>query len=395
MVISSLGTGGAQRVASNMAIGLPKDCQVDFLLNDKEDIYYPYRGRIIDLGMKPQKNKLSVLYQGKVFFKRVSKLRYLKRTEKYDAVYSFLDSANIANILSGKRYCKTVISIHSKLSAMGFEWRYKYIVFPLIRMFYKYADYIVTVSKGVEQDLRENIGYKKDNVYTIYNGFDVEGIRSKAKQPLPEKYDTIFEGYKTLISVGRLNVAKGYWHLIRAMKEVVKKDPKIRLVILGEGEQEAYLKGLCRDLELENNIKFVEFQDNPFNFIRRADIFVMSSIFEGLPSSLIEALAVGKACVATDFQSGAREILAPEMELTDKSIDKIIEAKYGILTPVCDGVQYDAGHELTNEEKMLADAIVMALVDKELRERYSQKSNECVQKYSIENMITEWCALIE
>lgn len=169
LVVSGLNTGGAQRVAANMSMGLPEDCEIDILVNDSDEICYSYKGHILDLGMKPQKDKSKLSYQGRVFIRRLLAIRKLKHTGDYDAVFSFLDGANIANILTGKKKCKTIVSIHSRLSASSFDWRYKYIVFPLIRLLYKYADSVVTVSKGVEKDLREKIGNNGNSVITIYN----------------------------------------------------------------------------------------------------------------------------------------------------------------------------------------------------------------------------------
>ena len=167
LVVSSLSEGGAQRVASNLMVGLAREDHVDILLNDTEDITYPYKGRIFDLGFKAEADKGKLLYQLKVFCKRFYRLSSLKRKENYDAVISFLDSANIVNILTGKKNSKVVVTVHSKLSASGFDWRYKYIVFPLVRLLYDRADYVVAVSKGVEEDLRHKLGCSGKNLMTI------------------------------------------------------------------------------------------------------------------------------------------------------------------------------------------------------------------------------------
>ena len=301
LVVSSLSEGGAQRVASNLMVGLAREDHVDILLNDTEDITYPYKGRIFDLGFKAEADKGKLLYQLKVFCKRFYRLSSLKRKENYDAVISFLDSANIVNILTGKKNSKVVVTVHSKLSASGFDWRYKYIVFPLVRLLYDRADYVVAVSKGVEEDLRHKLGCSGKNLMTIYNGFEFDRIRLLAEEKISlQEQEFFMSEQKVIVAVGRLCKAKGFWHLIRAFNEIAYKHDA-KLLIIGDGEQKNYLKNLSRDLGLEKKIKFMGFVNNPFKYIRASDIFVMSSLYEGLPSSLIEALVLNKPCIATDF----------------------------------------------------------------------------------------------
>lgn len=81
------------------------------------------------------------------------------------------------------------------------------------------------------------------------------------------------------------------------MRVVANSIPNVKLLILGAGEQLDYLKNMCTELELDNNIEFLGFLKNPYSYMLRADMYVISSIFEGLPGVLIEALILGKPCV--------------------------------------------------------------------------------------------------
>ena len=394
IIVSSLSNGGAQRVASNLIMGLPEECEVDILLNDASDVSYPYKGNIIDLGMPHEDDKGKLSYQIRVFFRRLSKLCKLKKTGNYNAAISFLDSANVANIITGKRYTKVITTVHSKLSASGFDWKYKYIVFPLVRLFYGHADNVVAVSKGVEQDLREQIHYKGHNLVTRYNGFDFNEIKTMSKEQLTDDENKMFDNHTVLISVGRLTKAKGYWHLIRAMQLIIRDIPDVLLLILGAGEQEQYLKKLCEDLNLQDRVVFKGAVDNPFKYMARADLFVMSSIFEGLPSSLIEALVLGTPCVATDFKSGAREVLAPELPLEGELLGNIYQAEYGIISPICSEKECSAAESLQIEEQYLANAIIQALSGENVVHACEQKANEAVGKFSIEAMVDGYLNLI-
>lgn len=82
IIVSSLSNGGAQRVASNLIMGLPENCEVDILLNDASDVSYPYKGNIIDLGMPHEDDKGKLSYQIRVFFRRLSKLHKIKKDRK-------------------------------------------------------------------------------------------------------------------------------------------------------------------------------------------------------------------------------------------------------------------------------------------------------------------------
>lgn len=394
IVVSGLSHGGAQRVAANLSLGMREYYEVDLLVNDTEKKSYPYYGRIIDLGLKPTLNKRKLSYQIVAFFKRFTKLRSLKNSREYVAVLSFLDSANIVNILTGDRHCKTILSIHSRLSASRFDWRYRYIVFPAIRLLYSRADKVVTVSEGIQDDLQNELKYKNNNVVTIYNGFDIEGIRKKAGRKLPEDLQRIYTDHKIVISVGRLCKAKGYWHLIRAMKEVISAYKDCKLVIVGVGEQEKYLKELVKKLELEDYVFFAGFRDNPYNLIKSADLFVMSSIYEGLPSAMIEALAIGTPCVSTDFNSGAREILAPGIGKDVEIKSDMAMCEFGILTPVCDGIEYSAEEPIKIEETVLAKAIIECLSNESIRKHYSEKSAKAVEKFNLDVMARNWHELL-
>lgn len=394
-VVSSLNNGGAQRVASNLSMHLPAGYESDFLLNETADMIYPHTGRIFDLGMPRVDDRGKLGYQLKVFFRRLKWLRRLKRSGEYSAVFSFMDSANVANILTGKKNCRVIASVHCALTRNSTNPNYRLIVFPLVRLLYKYADRVIAVSEGVKKDLEDNLGYREENLVTIYNGFDIDSIIKDSLEPVSQDDAKLLDSRPVLATMGRLCRQKAYGHLIRAMKLVVEEYPECRLLIMGEGPDEQYLKELTEVFGLNDNVVFTGFLSNPFRILRNSDIYVMSSIYEGLPSALIEACALGVPCVSTDFHSGAREILAPGLDIDDLCKDRYIEAEYGILTPVCDDCEYDALHPITAEEKMLAEAIIHLLKDEALRKRYSESGAECAGRFDADTMAEKWMALAE
>ncbi len=111
-----------------------------------------------------------------------------------------------------------------------------------------------------------------------------------------------------MLAAGRLTPQKDFSTLLRALK-IVRQNCDVRLVILGEGKQRAHLESLVKELGLESYVSMPGITRNPYAHMARADLFVLSSAWEALPTVLIEALAVGVPVVATDCVSGPREIL--------------------------------------------------------------------------------------
>ena len=189
--------------------------------------------------------------------------------------------------------------------------------------------------------------------------------------------------------MGRLTKQKGQWHLIRAFKKVKEKITNMKLIILGTGELEDYLKKLVVGLNLEKDVYFLGFQKNPFKFISKSKIHVFPSLYEGFPNALVEAMACEIPVISSDCKSGPREILAPETNIDVET--KIIEyAKYGVLIPVCNDNYYKAKDPLTNKEMILAKSIVELYLSKELLENYTVKSKERVKDFNKDNIILEY-----
>jgi glycosyltransferase involved in cell wall biosynthesis len=121
----------------------------------------------------------------------------------------------------------------------------------------------------------------------------------------------------------------------------------------------------------------------------------MSSIVEGYPTVLLEALVCGTPCISTDFDSGAREILAPHTDVEYKQKDIVEFAEYGLLTPVCDGKFRNGNEPLTKEEEKLAEGILTYLRDDQLRKSYAEKISEYSNQFSLEACAQDWIDILE
>lgn len=395
-VIPYLVEGGTERALSNLTTYFPKEWEIDILVNDDKGTAYPFRGNVITLGITGKANTGSVFFQARVFFKRVRRLRKLKKLGNYQACVSFLDSANVANILSGKSFCKVIVSVRSSLQQQSKLPQYKYIVAPLVKLFYNHADRVIAVSKGIEVELIKVFGIRKDKIHVIENGYDVNKIQSDSNEALSTDENKRIANRKLVVTTGRLTDPKGQWHLVRAFSEVIKKIPNAFLIIIGSGELEDYLKDLVSGYGLIESVYFTGHVANPYKYMAQADVFVLPSLYEGFPNALAEAVCLGLPCIATDFRTGARELLSPDKDLAENGLQYIKGVQYGVLTPLCSGKQYRNIEEpLEKAEKQLAEAIIKLLQDEEKRKQYMLKSQIRSETLRIDTMVSKWVDIVE
>jgi len=177
----------------------------------------------------------------------------------------------------------------------------------LMALEYPWADQVVGVSESVTDSLIDRFKFRIDHLSTIWNPVISKEFQNLVNQPVSHPW---FEDKEThiVLSIGRLSVQKNYPMLLESIAEVKKTIP-IRLIILGEGEDRVMLETLRKRLNLTEEVQFLGFVENPFPYLKHADLFVLTSLWEGLPTVLIEALAAGTPVVVTDSPGGSREII--------------------------------------------------------------------------------------
>ncbi|HKJ88778.1 MAG TPA: glycosyltransferase, partial [Gammaproteobacteria bacterium] len=190
-----------------------------------------------------------------------------------------------------------------------------------VRFLYRFADRIVANSRGVADDLIESFGLPPRKVRVVYNPVVTEQLLERSREPVPHPWLQPGREFSTVVGCGRLARQKDFPTLFRALAEV-RRERDCRLVILGEGPERDNLQELASELGIREAVDLPGFVDNSYAHMAKADLFVLSSRWEGLPNVLIEAMACGAPCVATDCPSGPREILQ--------------EGRYGRLVPMGD-----------------------------------------------------------
>lgn len=249
---------------------------------------------------------------------------YLVR-EKPHALLSAKTHANLVAIWATKSpesHTRVVISERSTISTViqnSRKWRWRY-VRPLIQRVYKKADRITAVSNGVAEDISSDIGLSRARISTIYNPILTEHINTQSSLPIPHPWCED-AAIPIILGVGRLVPAKDFSTLVKAFAHV-HETYSARLIILGEGRERQSLEHLATQLGVTSDFLLPGFEDNPYAYMSRASVFVLSSQLEGLPNALMEALACGCPIVSTDCRSGPQEILA--------------NGKFGSLVPVGD-----------------------------------------------------------
>jgi glycosyltransferase involved in cell wall biosynthesis len=237
---------------------------------------------------------------------------YLRR-EQPDALLSAKTHANLVAIWARKiadGRTRIIVSERSTMSTViqkSRKWRWRFTL-PLIRKVYPQADLVVAVSKGVADDVCSCSGLSRKRITAIYNPMLTDHIKAQSILPVSHPwFDT--EKIPIILGVGRLVPAKDFPTLLQAFAHIRATRPA-RLVILGEGRERKTLEDLSVELGIASDFSLPGFEANPYAYMSRATVFVLSSLLEGLPNALIEALACGCPVVSTNCPSGPQEILA-------------------------------------------------------------------------------------
>lgn len=384
LIIQKLSDGGAERAITLLANTLKKDYNVTLITFDNRIKEYIPEVRVIDIKIPDTKNIIKKIYN---FFIRRKKVKKIKKKLNINYTISYLSGPSIVNCFS-KCKDKTIISIRNMQSELK-----KYIFRDIVNQItLTKADQIVSVSKAVEEDTKKRYRFDQSKIITIPNMIDVKNIKEKQKEPIEEKEIFEADGIK-LINIGRLIPQKGQWHLIKAFKIVQEKYTNAKLIILGRGELKEELEKLIKILKLENNIFLLNYKTNPYKYLVNSDIFISSSLYEGMSNVILEAMCCELPVIATDCLGGTKEILTPNTYLDKHNTDKI-QSQYGILIPKL-SKDYDTTENISQEEKQLAQTIIDIIENKEKRNMYKQLAIKRAQDFSCENIKQKWIEIIE
>lgn len=295
--------GGAERVIVNLAQGIiGRGRAVDLVVaHGRGELagQVPTGVRLVDLGMPRVLRSLGPL------------TGYLRR-ERPVAVVSSMGHANLVAIWAGRlagRHTAVIATVHNTMSqSTPDQGRWAAWLWPrLLHTFYPWAREVVAVSRGAADDLARTAALPRERIRVIYNPVITPAMEALAREGVADPWFAPGQP-PVILGVGRLNRQKDFATLVRAFA-AVRRQRHARLVILGEGDERAALERLVTELGVHQDVALPGFRANAVAHMARSAVFALSSAWEGLPTVLIEALAVGAAVVSTDCPSGPREIL--------------------------------------------------------------------------------------
>jgi glycosyltransferase involved in cell wall biosynthesis len=353
-LIDNLKGGGAEKAIKIIVEGLYEKGfnPIVILLENQIDYNLKKEIQVYSLSNKISKYNFLGLY-----FKLLKLLKEINP----NIVYSTNTKAQILSLLT-KPFVKTqrIINIQVDLTKQYEDRKY---IFNFYNKLLNLSTGYSFISQGIYENLKNKIPQK--NKVFIPNPIDFDEIDSLKVESIEDEYKHIFEK-KVFISIGRLTQQKGQWNLIEAFS-LCKIDSY--LIILGAGEKEQELKNLTKKYDIENRVFFLGFQKNPFKFLYKADIFVLSSLWEGFGNVIVEAMRCELPIISTDCPSGPREILSPSSNLNIKLKDDIELAEFGILVPV-------------SKPEKLANAMKKIFDEPNTQIQYKNKSIERADDYN-------------
>ncbi|MFA5940517.1 MAG: glycosyltransferase [Sinimarinibacterium sp.] len=340
VLISFSGDGGVERMVTNLCAEFAKHVQVDLLAIKAGGGHVsriPSNVNVIHLKARHAWTSVPEIE------------RYL-REQRPDALLVAKDRAGRAAIKARRRagldtplWIRLGTNLSAALERKDALSRWLR-VFPMRRL-YPLASGVVAVSEGVKLDTQRVTGLPAARIVVIRNPVITARLAEQAADPVPYPW-LADKAVPVMIGMGRLTRQKDFPTLVRAFAALQPELPS-RLILLGEGKDRAALETLARELGVQDNVHLAGFQGNPYAWLARADLFVLSSAWEGSPNALTEALALGVPSVSTDCPSGPREILDG--------------GRYGPLVPVGDAAAMTRAMRETLRNPLPADRLRAAV----------------------------------
>lgn len=376
LITPMLHQGGFERICVMTARLLEADYDVTIVVFSMEDIAFDISNlKVINLDLKSRPGRLAKVIN---VLRRSRKLTKLQKNLNTDVSYSFGMTANIANALTGGAK-KKICACHSFEEIKNGRY---------MKLIGKKADLLFCCAKKMTDLAVKQYGFS--NIETLWNPCDTEEVREQSRKGNKEELIFFEEEKPVFVSMGREDEVKGFWHLLKAFRRVSESLPDAKLAVIGEGSFEKY-KALARELQIEERIWFTGLKKNPFPYLAKGKAYVLSSISEGLPNALVEALSLSLPVISVNCLSGPAEILHENWQEAEEK-KEYFEADYGILTPaVSQTPDFQAKWQnegklikLEKEEEILAEAMLRIATDEELCRHYKERGSCRAEDFSKE-----------
>ncbi len=347
-----LNKGGSERVMANLSNFFSKKGIDVHIIIFHDDLGYSYSGSVFNLGkLKSDSNTI---------FNKIKRFYYFNnyiKKHQFDFIIDFRFRINLIQEIFIKKYIynkKIIYTVHSsKIDS------YLPNNFFLARLIYANSYKIVSITNAMQQIIEEK--YQLKNMKTIYNSINIPQIINSSKKE-------VLLDYEYVISVGQyVNNVKQYDKLILAYSKSILPKKKIKLVLLGEGDKKEELIQVAKLNGVEKMVRFLGFKTNPYKYIRQSKFYLMTSLYEGLPMTLLEALACGTPIISFDCPTGPKEIIKHK--------------KNGLLVE----------NQKINE---FIEAINMMFTNKDLYNICKKNAKQSVEQFSIDVIGQQWLELM-
>jgi len=364
ILIHSLSSGGAERVVTNLAnYWAEKGWNITIVtMAGRELDFYDLHSSIHRIALYLDAGSTNLLAAISHNYRRVRALRAVLKQHRPDVTLGIMTTANILLGLAAMGLNIPVIGserIHPPMFLLGRVWEW------LRRRSYPH---LVAVTALTEKNAEWLRGHTAARYVPVIPNPIPYPIESHAPYVSPRLSTCGVQGRFTMLAVGRLAPQKGFDRLLLAFGALALRFPDWNLTILGEGECRHQLENRVAELGLESRVSLPGVAGNVGEWYQTADLYVLTSLFEGFPNTLVEALAYGLPAVSVDCETGPADILRHDVA--------------GLLVPQDDLAE-------------LVEALAKLMSDKSLRYQYSARAVEIRQRLSIEKIAGMWERLFE
>lgn len=377
--------GGSERVLSRLTKLISSKYEVKIFVFSKSKSNFDFDCSIQEIFKKPHSN-----YNLFTFIPLYIRFTWLLLENRPDYLISFGNIANLLNTL-------LLVNIKKIISVRGFRSIQLSNIFYnlIIRFIFFFSKSIYSVSSEISIYIEKKYKVKKSKIHTIENGFDKVEIIDLSKKSIDYLNNKSKSNpKKKIISVGTYRFEKGYWNLLKSFSYLKKNYQDVDLVLIGPDpyNHKKDLELLALKLNIEQSVSFMGLQKNPFRFISNSDIYALTSITEGFPNAMVEAMILGLPIVAVNCPSGPNEILNPKNIDLNKLNYNFVE--YGILCPEMNNL-IDLSTNIDSNHIIFANALIELLSNESLLLSYSKKSKERADFYDYNSWKSKFYKLIE
>lgn len=303
----NLGKGGAEKVFTTLVKSFSTDYEIHVVSIHKGGYY---EAEILKTNVRYYTLNGSI---GNTI-KYILRLRSILKEVEPDLIVSFLWYPNIVS-----SFAKMFLNIKLILSERSNHRIYlkenikkRYFWKPALKFAYKYADLIIPNSKKMGINIHKDFGIPNSKIRIINNGINYQKINQLSNEPVNDfSFD---DNVNYIATVGRLNEPKNNKYLLDAFSVVCKKQTNLELLFIGDGSLKESLVKQVTNLQLDSKVHFLGFKANPYKYLKKANLYVMSSKREGFPNALIEGMYVVGKVISTNCETGPDEIISDEID---------------------------------------------------------------------------------